>query len=119
MPEPSLEQMLKLYTKKDLWERIQQLKQQLADTDKLMLEYLNKCLGLEQQLAEKEKEIAELEEQDEIYQNQTAIAELENVKEKLSNIENTLINCGNGKEDAICWFVNIIDQQIKELKGEK
>ena len=51
-------------------------------------------------------------------QTQTAIAELEKVLAKLSNIENTLINCGNGKEDAICWFVNIIDQQIKSLKGE-
>ena len=48
---PSLEEMLKLYTKKDLWERIQQhiqtidqLKQQLDEKDKEMLE-LQKKLG--------------------------------------------------------------------------
>jgi chromosome segregation ATPase len=39
-----------------------QLKQQLADTDKLMQEYLNKCLNLEQQLAEKEEAKAKLRE---------------------------------------------------------
>lgn len=37
-------------------DEIDQLKQQLAETDKLMQEYLSKCLSLEQQLAEKEKE---------------------------------------------------------------
>ena len=80
---PSLEEMLKLYTKKDLWGRIQQhiqtidqLKQQLEDEkklhslakafydekqaefDKLLYDY-NK---LKQQLAEKDKEIESLHE---------------------------------------------------------
>lgn len=51
-------------------------------------------------------------------QKQLAIKELEKLISSLSNIENTLINCGNGKEDAICWFVKLIDNQIKQLKGE-
>lgn len=39
---------------------IQQFIQQLADTDKLMQEYLNKCLSLEKQLAESEREVKKL-----------------------------------------------------------
>ena len=77
---PSLEEMLKLYTKKDLWERIQQhiqtidqLKQQLAEKDKNFHEYRNEVVSnIEKevnermrdnlkehamQLAEKDKEI--------------------------------------------------------------
>lgn len=52
-------------------------------------------------------------------QKQLAIEEFEKLLSKLSNIENTLINCGNGKEDAICWFVKLINDQIEKLKGEK
>lgn len=52
-------------------------------------------------------------------QKQLAIKEFERLLSKLSNIENTLINCGNGKEDAICWFVRLINDQIKSLKGEE
>lgn len=43
---PSLEEMLKLYTKKDLWNRIQEKIQQIAE--------------LQKQLEEKEKEIEDL-----------------------------------------------------------
>lgn len=41
---------------------VDQLKQQLAETDKLMQEYLSKCLSLEQQLAEKDQAIEGLQE---------------------------------------------------------
>lgn len=41
------------------YDEAEQLKQQLTETDKLMQEYLSKCLNLEQQLAEKEKEVAQ------------------------------------------------------------
>ena len=61
------------------------------------------------------KEIQQLQQS----QKQLAIEEFEKLLSKLSNIENTLINCGNGKEDAICWFVRLINDQIKELKGEE
>ena len=41
------------------YDEAEQLKQQLAETDKLMQEYLSKCLSLEQQLENKEKEVEE------------------------------------------------------------
>lgn len=119
MPEPSLEQMLKLYTKKDLWERIQQLKQQLAEKEKEI-----KSLRTRQFIDMTEKEMLELKiathNQDlkkirDIFnqsQNQTAIVELEKVKEYyISNVQWTR---HNGMS-----ILEFIDQQIKELKGEK
>lgn len=33
---------------------------------------------------------------------------------QLSRIEDTLINCGNGKEDALAYFLKI----LKNIKGE-
>lgn len=50
------EKILRMSTHEETKE-ICKLKQQLAETDKLMQEYLSKCLSLEQQLAEKEKEV--------------------------------------------------------------
>jgi chromosome segregation ATPase len=107
------------------------LKKQLAETDKLMQEYLSKCLSLEQQLTEKEKEIEELKkgvykvtlgttpsnqidvtENFYVIQNQTTIEELEKVKEYISK--------GLAFDvDVQIWFEDYIDQQITELKGEE
>ena len=118
-----------------------QLKQQLAETDKLMQEYLSKCLSLEQQLADKEKELYKsrqefweyfdkLDEKSHLYeiqllenvmleqsQTQTAIAELEKVKKLLDD-------CYGYEYTSLYHFIQSkaeekIDQQIKELKGEK
>jgi chromosome segregation ATPase len=113
------------------------LKQQLAETDKLMQEYLSKCLSLEQQLTEKEKEIEELKkgvykvtlgttpsnqidvtENFYVIPNQTAIAELEkviNLFEPYENSEKDTILCANNGIS----FLEYINQRIKELKGEK
>lgn len=35
---------------------------------------------------------------------------VQEVKQKLCRIEDTLINLGNGKEDALSYFVDILDQ---------
>lgn len=80
-------------------EKIEKLKQQLAETDKLMQEYLSKCLNLEQQLAEKEK---------------STISILEKVKDWL-NIPFDENGCFKDCKD----LENYIDQQIAKLKGEK
>lgn len=89
-----------------------QLKQQLKDTDKLMQEYLSKCLSLEQQLAEKEKEETkrmedfEKECQEYYKSNQRVIDELEKVKDFMLGALNV--------EECIEYA----DQQIKLLKGD-
>ena len=117
----------------DLIDENKQLKQQLAETDKLMQEYLSKCLSLEQQLAEKENEIKSLRTRQFIdmtekemlelkiathnqdlkkirdifnqSQNQTVIAELEKVRHYAKHIQGGLID--------------YLDQQIRVLKGDK
>ena len=35
---------------------------------------------------------------------------VQEVKQKLCIIEDTLINLGNGKEDALSYFVDVLDQ---------
>ena len=100
----------------DLEKENKELKQKLADKEDLLKKYTQLNEDLTKRLDDRCDICIEKHKQS---QNQTAIEELERILAKLSNIENTLINCGNGKEDAICWFVNIIDQQIKSLKGEK
>ena len=114
-------------TKKQYLKEISELKQQLAETDKLMQEYLSKCLNLEQQLAEKEKEIEEVKKSKTyimnfggkvkevrvLDDNQTAIAELEKVKEKFGFKYNTQLMISS---KGLCDY---IDQRIKSLKGEK
>lgn len=39
---------------------------------------------------------------------------IEEIIAQLSKIEDTLINCGNGKEDALAYFLEI----LKKVKGE-
>ena len=81
---PSLEEMLKLYTKKDLWERIQhhiqandQLKQQLDEKDK-EIDRLNHKLNVEEPwLLSNYKDMVKQLKQS---QYQKAIQELEKVK---------------------------------------
>ena len=81
---------------------------------------------LQKQLDEKDKEIEDLEkkiswmeEQDMIFHNQLAIQELEKVTEDCFN-QKELVDFGN----VACFMVDIVDileiinNQIKELKGE-
>lgn len=102
MPEPSLEQMLKLYTKKDLWERIQQLKQQLAEKEKEIEEY--------QKLINDTCNRFMVCSLNEITQNKTAIEELEKVVEFIKEYPH---------EPRYWDITSYIDQQIAQLKGEK
>ena len=124
--------------------RYDQLKQQLAETDKLMQEYLSKCLSLEQQLAEKDgllkQKINKMKSTDFIkmcvdcgfmvqakeIDNQTAIEELEKVI-KLTKEMDYLDNPEFYNNDFATWGFDIacklireqINKQIAELKGEK
>lgn len=96
------------------------LKQQLTQTDKLMQEYLNKCLNLEQKLAERPKKtnfkICRMCEQEfEQLQNQTAIAELEKVKERFNDrLDNFYLPLDH--RQTLKEVFEQIDQQIQVLK---
>lgn len=97
-----------------IWELVEEnkkLKEQLSKKEEIY-KHIMSGEHIPANIAEKSLKLSEQS------QKQLAIEEFEKILSKLSNIENTLINCGNGKEDAICWFVRLIDDQIKELKGE-
>ncbi len=36
------------------------------------------------------------------------------IKMQMGSIEDILINCGNGKEDALCWFNECLDSILKK-----
>ena len=136
MPEPSLENMLKLYTKKDLWERIQQLKQQLEEKEKkyevlyklfseqheIIDQYELECFEEVNRLLKEQKDfyVVEKEEYDKMvsgakqFAKETVIAELEKVKEIF---EKGYQGCRDFVE-LYAVFSTHIDQQIKSLKGE-
>lgn len=42
----------------------------------------------------------------------------EKIKDKLGSIEDMLINLGNGKEDAFCYFIKILKEVEKEFEDE-
>lgn len=114
-----------------------ELTQQLTETNKLMQEYLNKCLSLEQQLEEKQKEykqkITEIgigtlafKKVHNDNANQTAIAELEKVKEWANNMydgwksnDGVNLDAKSGICNTLRAVCGMVNQQIKELKGEK
>ena len=114
--------------------KVDQLKQQLAETDKLMQEYLSKCLSLEQQLAEKEKEIEELKttnnrlyeknqkltnkivEDNLNYYKRGAIDELEKVKEYIVTDEKDMFGMPYLKKPD--YILDFIDQQINDLRSK-
>ena len=39
---------------------------------------------------------------------------VEEIKRQMGSIEDILINCGNGKEDALCWFNECLDTILKK-----
>ena len=42
----------------------------------------------------------------------------EEIKRQMGSVEDILINCGNGKEDALCWFNECLDSILKKYGGE-
>ena len=44
---------------------------------------------------------------------------VEDIKIQMGSIEDILINCGNGKEDALCWFNECLDSILKKYGGEQ
>lgn len=134
---PSLEEMLKLYTKKDLWERIQQhiqtidqLKQQLAEKDKeianlqvLIIENKNDIKEMREfKIGDNEYDLTDEDARNDIKcqienQTQLAIQELEKV---IDYIKEHLHTAQDNR--YIIYVKSLKDQinkQIKELKGEK
>ena len=43
---------------------------------------------------------------------------VEEIKRQMGSIEDILINCGNGKEDALCWFNECLDSILKKYGEE-
>ena len=43
---------------------------------------------------------------------------VEDIKMQMGSIEDILINCGNGKEDALCWLNRILETTLKKYGGE-
>lgn len=74
-------------------------------------------------LNEKDQRIAELEEQLKKSQNQKAIEELEKLKSAILSERNITYfkfdNFNKGKDTAYYWANEIIDNQIKSLRGEE
>lgn len=116
----SKEQYVDIMNKQD--QRIAELEQDLEFTTKTANELIEIKHKLEQQLAEKDKEINELnkkitqmEEQDVTFYNQLAIQELEKFRAKLVNRFSPV---ELGYTEYVQKVLEIINQQIKELKGE-
>lgn len=116
-------------------EEILELKQQLAEKDQAIegLQEINKSLGQTcnndaKEIERLRKQIVELEEQDVVYHNQTAIAELEKVKNNALELHKQFCQSTEYHRNRhlvgrrfIEYYplIALIDQQIKELKGEK
>ena len=98
------------YTRKDLVtdllnqqdKRIKELEEQLSTAtmyhgcETLVNELKQENKQLKQQLHDMPKKI------------------VEDIKNQMGSIEDILINCGNGKGDALCWFNEILDTILKE-----
>ena len=131
---PTLNEMLKLYTKQDLWERIQQhiatidqLKQQLEEKDKEIerLKFFEKAYYYNQLQASQEdiQKFQNLANQGAVNINYIAIQELEKVRNDIWELDIGDYYLQNGgtienikvKRKDVC---DLIDNQIKELKGE-
>ena len=99
------EKILRMSTSEEHQE-ILQLKQQLAETDKLMQEYLSKCLSLEQQLEEKDQAIEGLQEINQSL-GQTCnndAKEIERLREQLEE-----------KEDLLKTYIQLNEDLTKRL----
>ena len=128
--EQELKEMLKLYSKQDLWNRIQEkqamiydLETKLAEKDKEIKYYESEWKSCQINLDHYKGECLNL--QDE--QNQKSIEQLEKAKETindkyqyLSKLEQQgeLTFYGEGAQNLCYLLLKQIDQQINELKGE-
>ena len=71
-------------------------------------------------LNQQDKRIKELEEENQQLKPQLHDLPkkiVETIKNQMGSIEDVLINCGNGKEDALCWFNEILDTILKKYEG--
>lgn len=78
-----------------------------------IISYNNACKLLNQQDA-KIKELDRL--RNKLHSQPKEI--VEKIMSKMDNVVDTLINCGNGKEDAIAWFCDILQEILKEYEEE-
>lgn len=67
-----------------------------------------------QKLRKANKRVQELDQQLKKLPNEI----IEEIRRGMGNIESILINCGNGKEDALCWFNNILKEILKKYGVE-
>lgn len=108
---PTLNEMLKLWTKKDLWERIQQ---HIATIDKLKHQLAEKDKEIETQMMSFEKECQEYYKSGE-YKRDFAIQELEKVKAELvNNVSPVLLSY----TEYVQKVFEIINQRITEKDKE-
>ena len=94
--------------------KIKQLKQQLAEKDKELSEYVKIVDDLHKQLSDKCDFCDKTKDQDKIL---FAIEQLEKVKGLIANHTQELWTCENDDIDVVLY--EEIDNQIKELKGGK
>lgn len=103
-------------------EQIDQLKQQLAEKDKEIAHLkemdnyhlLYELAGADETIANLKKQLEEKDKD----KTQLAIQELEKAKDNLYELYNEPNNNGRGNFWNSIDVIDIIDQQIKELKGE-
>lgn len=84
----------------DLEARLAENKEQLIDMNEKSNKIKKESYYLKQQLHELPKKI------------------VEDIKIQMGSIEDILINCGNGKEDALSWFNECLDSILKKYGGE-
>lgn len=92
-------------------EEIAELEEQLEVTEQLRQETLNEGLKVAERDSSKIKEL-----QEQLKSQPKEI--IEKIISKMDNVVDTLINCGNGKEDAIAWFCGILKEISKEYEGK-
>lgn len=105
----------KLAKSEKLTERLQQIVDKLRDKEfagKTLVEAVNAVY--EPLYKNKYDEAEELKQQ--LHNLPKKI--VEDIKIQMGSIEDILINCGNGKEDALCWLNRILDTILKKYGGE-
>lgn len=95
----------------------QKLKQQLvaSESKRKILEEKVKCL-----FEENEECFVDGQKYNELKQQLHELPKkiVEDIKIQMGSIEDILINCGNGKEDALCWLNRVLETTLKKYGGE-
>lgn len=97
---------------------ITQLKQQLVEKDKEIESLTNRTNRYENMFRSRICRTGDMQKDIELYVKQLAIQELEKVKDNLYELYNEPNNNGKGNFWNSIDVIDIIDQQIKELKGD-